>query len=244
MRRPRAGILSSFALGAALLLSGCKGAPGSPGPQAQRPSQELGFSELYQQNCAACHGASGKDGAAISLANPVYLAIAGAGNIRQITANGVPHSLMPAFAKSQGGMLTDQQISVLAQGMETAWGNSQALGGQAPPSYASSAVGAPAQGQKAFATFCGSCHGADGTGAAQGSQPNGSLVDPAYLALISNQGLRSVILAGMPSQGMPDWRSDAKGAGARPMTEQEVDDIVAWLASHRTDTPGQPYGHS
>jgi cytochrome c oxidase cbb3-type subunit 3/ubiquinol-cytochrome c reductase cytochrome c subunit len=71
----------------------------------------------------------------------------------------------------------------------------------------------------------------------------GSLVDPAYLALISDQGLRSLIIAGQPEDGMPDWRSDRTGAGSRAMTDKEVTDIVAWLASHRVATPGQPYVH-
>ena len=41
------------------------------------------FRTLYKANCAACHGENGRDGAAISLANPVYLAIAGEENLRQ-----------------------------------------------------------------------------------------------------------------------------------------------------------------
>ena len=67
-----------------------------------------------------------------------------------------------------------------------------------------------------------------------------SLTDPAYLSLISNQGLRSIIIAGEPQQGMPDWRSCLTGAGARAMTEQEITDIVAWLASKRPPNPRQP----
>jgi cytochrome c oxidase cbb3-type subunit 3/ubiquinol-cytochrome c reductase cytochrome c subunit len=69
----------------------------------------------------------------------------------------------------------------------------------------------------------------------------GSLVDPAFLALISDQGLRSIIIAGQPEQGMPDWRSDVTGPQAHAMTDPEIADIVAWLAAHRVATPGQPY---
>ncbi len=69
----------------------------------------------------------------------------------------------------------------------------------------------------------------------------GSIIDPAYLALVSDQGLRSTIIAGQPEQGMPDWRSDLTGTGARAMTDQEVTDTVAWMTSHRIATPGQPY---
>jgi cytochrome c oxidase cbb3-type subunit 3/ubiquinol-cytochrome c reductase cytochrome c subunit len=201
------------------------------------------FDVLYKENCAACHGKDGKDGAAIALGNPVYLAFAGAGTIQKLTANGVPGTLMPAFAKSQGGMLTDQQIEILAQGAEAAWGDGNVTAGQVPPPYVSGTAGDPARGQQAFATFCASCHGTGGTGIAGGKLPTGSLVDSAYLALISDQGLRSIIVAGQPEEGMPDWRSDINDPGARAMTDQEITDVVAWLASHRVAAPGQPYGH-
>ena len=145
-----------------LSTAGCSHAPGKPGlqPESLRPSQILNFSALYEQNCAGCHGVKGSYGAAISLANPVYLAFAGASNIASITAAGVPGTLMPPFSKSSGGMLTDQQIQIIAQGVVSSWGNPAALGGQAPPPYASGSAGNPANGPKAFEMFCARCHGA------------------------------------------------------------------------------------
>ena len=65
----------------------------------------------------------------------------------------------------------------------------------------------------------------------------GSIVDESYLALISDQGLRSFVIAGVPGGEMPDWRTDA----SIPMTDQQVTDVVAWMASKRTADPGQPY---
>ena len=41
--------------------------------------------------------------------------------------------------------------------------------------------------------------------------------------------------------GAPDWREDMPG---RPMSDQEVSDVVAWLASRRAASPGQPYPDS
>lgn len=230
-------------------VAGCDYAPGRPGPEPEvpRPEAVLDFPTLYKQNCAACHGANGSDGAAISLNNPVYLTVAGEGAIRSVIANGTG-TLMPPFAKSSGGMLTDQQVTALAHGMTTAWGKPNLLDGQNAPSYATTLKGNAGAGQAAFETFCSKCHGASASGrqgnGAHSSKAGpiagstaGSITDPSYLALISDQDLRSIIIAGSPQQDMPDWRTDA----ATPMTDQEITNIVAWLGSKRTAFPGQPY---
>jgi cytochrome c oxidase cbb3-type subunit 3/ubiquinol-cytochrome c reductase cytochrome c subunit len=224
--------------------TGCKDAPGKPKPgadaESQRPDQVLDFASLYQQNCVACHGQNGQNGASISLSNPVYIAVAGESNIQRIAAAGVPGTLMPGFGKAAGGMLTDQQIAVIAHGIVQTWGHPLSLNGQTLPAYASSTTGDPAQGQKTFTTFCASCHGPDGAGT-KGSP--GSIVDPAYLALVNDQYLRSTIISGRPESHMPDWRSYPSGSGSQPhiLTDQEITDTVAWLATHRIATPGQPY---
>ncbi len=43
------------------VLTGCRTAPGKPGPAdvAARPEQVLDFPTLYRQNCSACHGDRG-----------------------------------------------------------------------------------------------------------------------------------------------------------------------------------------
>jgi cytochrome c oxidase cbb3-type subunit 3/ubiquinol-cytochrome c reductase cytochrome c subunit len=206
-----------------------------------RPEEVLDFSTLYKANCAACHGENGRNGAAISLANPVYLLVAGEDNLRQITAKGVPGKLMPAFAKSAGGMLTDQQVSALVQGIMQQWSRPNLLVGQDAPHYTAILPGNATRGQQAFASFCERCHGIAGEGSALDAKSEtrkiGSIVDGSYLALISDQALRSIMIAGRPDEGMPDWRSDA----AQPLTDQQITDIVTWLASKRTANPGQPY---
>jgi mono/diheme cytochrome c family protein len=85
--------------------------------------------------------------------------------------------------------------------------------------------------------FCASCHGPNG----EGAEKAGSIVNVSYLALVSDQGLRTTVIAGRPELGHPDWRNCVSN---RVMTAQEVGDVVAWLASHRSTTPGQPYAAS
>jgi mono/diheme cytochrome c family protein len=220
---------------AALLCAACDGMPGRPdrAHEEVRPDRVSDFATLYASNCAGCHGPEGKGGAgAIGLADPVYLAFADDAVLRRVTAEGRAATQMPAFKQSSGGMLTDAQVDILVAGIR-AWARPDALGGATPPPYAADG-GDSGRGREVFAAFCASCHGADGTGGPKG----GSVVDGSFLGLVSDQGLRTTVVAGRPDLGQPDWRGDAAG---RPLTPQEVSDVVAYLAAQRPATPGQPY---
>ncbi len=234
----------------ALACIGCAHVPGypKPGPEVERPDEVLEFHALYQQNCSGCHGENGRNGAALPLDNPAYLAVAGVDNLRTVTAKGVKGTLMPPFARSAGGMLTDRQIEALVQGMLREWGRPAEFAGVALPPYANSTGGNAADGQKTFVAACARCHGADGMGAKpvaqgkplpQGASPD-SMVDPTYLALVSDQSLRSLVIGGRPDEDVPDWRSYLTGPGAHALTPQEISDIVAWITGHRTPSAGQP----
>ena len=230
MRRSRS-LLILFVSSVALAGLGCEEPRGKPGPEPEvpRPDHILDFATLYKQNCVACHGTDQVPGAAVSLANPVFLAVAGEDNLKAAIANGVPGKLMPPFAGSAGGMLTDEQVEILAKGLVTTWGKPGILDGKNPPPYKAVLHPEGAAGQQPFANYCGRCHGMSGAGGT--NPPVGSIVDPAYLGLISDQELRNIIIAG--AQGMPDWRDDSPG---HPMSDEDVTAIVAWLGSHRLST--------
>ncbi len=223
----------------ALACSGCSSSPGRPAADAipVDPDDIADFGILYAHNCAACHGPNGKGGASIALANPLYLAIVDDSTMRRVTTNGVAGTLMPAFAKSSGGMLTDKQIDVIVQGIRDHWSKPDVLRGENAPPYAAPGSGDASRGLQVFATYCSSCHGPLGRGGPKAS----SIVDSTYLALVSDQALRTVVIVGIPELGAPDWRGDVPG---KPMSSQEISDVVAWLASQRAVFPGQPYLHS
>jgi mono/diheme cytochrome c family protein len=227
--------LVTLAILSLLACAACSSLPGTHRPESAvvPPSEVVDFSALYGQNCAGCHGVAGKGGAAIALANPVFLAIADDTVIRRIASNGVPGTPMPAFAQTAGGMLTEKQIDALVTGIRS-WAKPNALGDQTPPPYRAAAPGDPARGADAYRTYCSSCHGASGRGGAKAS----SIVDGSYLALVSDQQLRTIVIAGRPELGAPDWRGDIEG---RPMSEQDISDVVAWLSRQRSKFPGQPY---
>jgi cytochrome c oxidase cbb3-type subunit 3 len=191
------------------------------------PTLAAGFTLLYGQHCAGCHGAQGEGGAARDLTDEVFLHIADAAVIRGVVARGIPHTAMPASAQTAGGDLTDDQIDTIVSGLRARGANADVTLDLNPPPYAGSSAGDPPRGGRSFATFCARCHGADG----RGTRVAGSIVDPAYLALVSDQSLRTTIIAGRPDLGAPDWRGNVPG---RPMSDQEVSDIVAWLTARRT----------
>jgi mono/diheme cytochrome c family protein len=232
----------------AIFVAGCDGAHGHPGsgPSVVRPEEVLSFNTLYSTNCAACHGANGSGGAAIALSNPTYLALAGEEVLRTVTANGVQGKLMPRFARSMGGELTAQQIDVLVHGMLQTWGKPGNVMQNMPP-YKTSLVGNVDRGKNEFGVHCSSCHGVNGEGNLKTARADktkvgtiGSIVDEAYLDLVSDQSLRSTVIAGRPDLGMPDWRGRGID-GTMPMTDQQITDILSWVASKRSRNPGQPY---
>jgi len=227
------------ALAAALALTGCDGFPGRPRPDARElaPTEIKAFAPLYARNCAGCHGQTGRLGAARALNDPVYLAVVPAGRMREVIANGIPGTAQPAFASSAGGSLTDEQIDVLVRGVEDAWRRPEVVADYQIPTYAGGpASSGPAadveRGRVVFAAACAGCHGQDGRGGPKG----GAVADPSYLALVSDQHLRTTVIAGRSDLGMPDWRLDGVAA---PLTPQQVSDVVAWLVAQRRPVPGR-----
>jgi cytochrome c oxidase cbb3-type subunit III len=222
----QAALLMASMLAPMLASSAC-----SPRDDASgRPPANSPFALLYTKNCAGCHGPAGKGSAAVGLANPVYLAIADDTTIRRATANGVPGTAMPAFVRQSGGMLTGEEVNVIVRGIR-AWAKPDALGAADPPPYASQAPGDPKRGEAAYAVYCSSCHGAGGRGSGRAS----AIVDRSYLALVSDQGLRTHLIVGRPELGAPDWRGDVPGT---PMSSQDISDVVAWLAAQRQPKGG------
>ena len=206
----------------AILLLGC----GGHVEQYTLPDHVTNFTALFEGNCAGCHGHDGRLGAARPLNDPVFLAVIGKQQLRQIIANGVPKTAMPAFANTAGGSLTDQQITILADQIDQRWSRPGDFAAVALPPY-SADLGDAKAGAIVFRTKCASCHGEDGTGGPKA----GSVVDPSYLALVSDQSLRTSVIAGRSDQGTPDWRGPSTGP---PLTPVEISNVVAWISGHRT----------
>lgn len=219
-----------------LSLTGCNvRLPGQP-TEAERwraPADVSDFNQLYQENCTGCHGTDGRRGAARSLNDSLYLSFVPDVALQQVVAEGRAGTSMPAFSQQAGGSLTDKQIELLITGIRSRWARPDEFKGEIPsysvnqssPNGGASQSGDPMKGAVAYQTYCASCHGVQGTGGSAGS-----IVDPNFLTMVSDQGLRTTVVVGRADLGKPDWRSNLPG---RPMSQEEIDDVVAWLISQR-----------
>ena len=229
-----------FILCAALIAIGCDRWPGQPDEKDRyrRPSEILDFVSLYGTNCSGCHGAAGSHGPARSLADPIYLSLLDDGRLTSIIASGVSGTSMPAFARSHGGTLENAQVAAIVAGMLAEWGGDAAeIAGAPLPPYSEAdslaagfSPGDARRGGAAFGRYCADCHGEDGAGSRKPDREGGSVVDPDFLALVSDQMLRTTVIAGRTDLGMPDWR---QGSQKHPMLPQEISDVVAWLVDRR-----------
>jgi mono/diheme cytochrome c family protein len=222
-------------------MAGCD-LPGKP-READRPKpadREMDFGVLYQTRCAGCHGADGKLGPAPPLNDPIFLAIVPDAELLRVISEGrtvTPgqKSPMPAFARDKGGPLTGEQVKVLAEGIKKRWGP-PASG--SPPPYLTPSGGKDGNKEQAirvFARVCARCHGPMGQGDKDGHPLRGGVINnPAFLALISDQALRRIIITGRPDLGMPAYDStDHRPRDFRALTSAEIDDLVALLRSWR-----------
>jgi mono/diheme cytochrome c family protein len=215
--------------------------PGRPNP-ADRPvpaDEVKDFGTLYARHCAGCHGADGKLGPAPPLNDPLFLAIVPDAELLHVITEGravTPgqKSLMPAFARDRGGPLTAQQVQAVAQGIKARWG--RAAPEEKPPPYlAPKEAGDTKRGAKLFDLACAACHGDDG----RGGERAGAVHDRAFLALISDQALRRVVITGRRDLGMPDYsNSEWRSPKFEPLTSADINDLVALLAYWRQGGEG------
>src|SRR5262249_7723225 len=99
-----------------------------------------------------------------------------------------------------------------------------------PPYLAPKEAGDKGRGAKLFDLACATCHGDDGRGAEQA----GAINDRAFLALISDQALRRIVITGRRDLGMPaSSNSEWRAPQFETLTSAQINDLVALLAYWR-----------
>jgi len=214
-----------------LALGACDWMPGKPtrSEEIMIPTAMTNFQAIYNQNCAGCHGIGDNLTGSIALDDPMYVALLPRETLRSIIALGVPNTLMPAFAQAQGGNVTEEQIETLTSGIED-WKTDANLG-DLPP-YAA-APGDAAAGQILYQAYESALRERNGEGMFQ----DGFMANAAFLGLTSDQHLRTLLIVGRPKLGIPNYREVLPN---RPLSDQDISDMVAWLISQRKNEFGQP----
>jgi mono/diheme cytochrome c family protein len=201
-------------------------------------------------------------GPAPPLNDALFRAIVPEQELESILIHGRKGTLMPAFAMESGGLLTAPQIQVLvkqikgipykivenqkggiativpdAGGISPKWGTPETAPNNVP-SYSVSSAGSNVADEKkgaaVFARACAMCHGSDGQGVERGNETVHNIHDAVFLATTSNQALRRYAITGRQDLGMPAYVKARPGSTEFvPLTDQEVTDLVAFLASWR-----------
>jgi cytochrome c oxidase cbb3-type subunit III len=210
--------------------------PGRPkiSEQSQAARDEASFKVLFGRHCAGCHGAEGSLGPAPPLFDELFVDLIPEGELNRVISDGRKGTLMPAFGVRGGGHLTNEQVSVLVRGIKSHGSSDAPVAADAPPYLASaggqSRDGDVAAGLKAFARACASCHGEHG----EGTDDAGAINIPEVVGLLSDQALRRLIITGRRDLGMPSYNeSKGRSQGFKPLTSQEVNELVSLLVSWR-----------
>ncbi len=223
----------------AALALGCT-PPGKPNPadKPELPSQIISFDQLFATNCAGCHGQEGKFGPAPPLNDPLFEKIVPDKDLELVIRDGRQGTPMPPFLIDKGGSLTQKQIDVLVAGLKSHW-HSDAAVPESPPAYQLTQTGSAERGAQVFARACAGCHGPNGIGGEHAAPHEhataGPIHVPAFLALISNQAIRRIIITGRPDLHMPNYaETDGRPDDFQPLTSAEIDDVVALIAEWRS----------
>lgn len=183
--------------------------------------------KLFSANCAICHQAdgSGKVGLAPSIRNRDFLAIASDEFIRQTVLHGRRGTSMVAQRHLTQSNVTD--IIAYLRSMEIA--NPVEITVDPAKTFHGDAQA----GERKYAQFCASCHGANGEGySAGGSGPGIGL--PSFLDAVSDDYIFQTVKHGRIGTAMMPFMG-AKGLAN--LSESDVHDIIAHLRDLRETSP-------
>jgi mono/diheme cytochrome c family protein len=178
--------------------------------------------EIWDEQCATCHGANGEGGVGTALNNKTLLQTTHDDRFFAITRAGVPSTEMPAWSVDYGGPLTDEDIRSVVAHIRAWEPNAPVI---EPEVFAPSAE----EGALIFESTCATCHGTNGMGSAFAPAVN----DQTYLSAADNEFLQDMLLYGRPALGMPSF-----GVTLSDEQSQHVLALFdAWRAGEKVEAP-------
>jgi mono/diheme cytochrome c family protein len=152
---------------------------------------------------------------------------------------GIPYKVIAG----KDGSLASAEVVADPSSITLTWGPAAEPSVGTPPyqqpinSDVAGALGNPRRGAQVFSSACAVCHGSSGQGIVDGKETRRTLNDRVALQLISDQALRRYVITGRPDLGMPSFAGPRPGNSEfSPLTDRDVADLVALLASWRQET--------
>lgn len=190
--------------------------------------------QLFAENCVACHGERGEGRIGATL-NDAFAAIDVDTFIVETVRRGRPGTFMPAFSEAFGGPLSDAEIEDIAAYIES-WGMAHEPPVPAPPRPVveipplPEVDGDPNAGYTIYQQDCAVCHGKDGYGRI------GANLKTAFPAIERETYTITTISNGVSGSLMPAFAQASGG----PLTEQQVNDVAAYVLSIQQEATSQP----
>ncbi len=190
---------------------------------AQTGGDKARGAQIYDANCAVCHGPDGKGRVGATLSS-VFSSIQPDALIRQTIANGIAGTAMPGWLQPVGP-LTDQDINDLVAFIEGLSGGrpgdfpTPALREITPIPTLPEVAGNPTEGAALYGQNCAMCHGDQGQGRV------GARLSKSFSGIRADLSVRSVIVNGISGTVMPAW-AQSKGG---PLSDSEIDNLTAYL---------------
>ena len=185
--------------------------------------------KLYAQNCAACHGETGKGGIGVPLSLPSFQATVDDQYLKRTIRLGRPGRVMPAFSQLQ-----ETEVDAIVTHLR-GW-----YSGKVPQFTSQPIRGNPQLGAALFKQHCAACHGQQaegghGTGVTLSRPRDLPIVAPSlhnagFLAAATDAMIKHTLLTGRKGTPMVAF-------GKKGLKDRDLNDIVAFIRSLEQQTP-------
>lgn len=183
-------------------------------------------SQIYDANCAVCHGTEGQGRVGMNLSQD-FPALDPNAFVQSVVEQGIAGTAMPPWSQAHGGPLTDQEIADVSAFVVSLSGGRSPMAPTATPLPVTPVPTVPGVsgdagvGHVLFVENCAMCHGDQGQGRV------GANLNKAFASINPQQFVRATVAQGISGTAMPAW-SQAQGG---PLSDAQIDDISAFIVS-------------